>query len=71
MSQKINKIKCLVCNTILESKFRWDFQECGCENGSYVDGGTDYQRIGGVDLTKIFVWNYITEKWGNIQLNED
>lgn len=47
------KIKCLVCNTILESKYRHDFQTCGCENETFVDGGQDYLRCGGKDLTKI------------------
>lgn len=49
------KVKCLVCNTILESKFRHDFQRCNCENQTFVDGGNDYTRYGGMDLTKIEV----------------
>lgn len=51
----MSKVKCLQCNTILESKFRHDFQICGCENSTFVDGGNDYCRIGGVDLAKIEV----------------
>ena len=34
-----NSVKCLVCNTILESKHRHDFQQCNCSNGAFVDGG--------------------------------
>ena len=34
-----NAIKCLVCNTILESKHQHDFQQCNCSNGAFVDGG--------------------------------
>lgn len=45
-----NAIKCLVCNTILESKHQHHFVECGCPNQSFVDGGMLYTRIGGVDL---------------------
>lgn len=49
---KSNKAKCLVCNTIVESKHRRDF--CWCECGAmYVDGGLDYLRRGGTDLSKI------------------
>lgn len=47
------KIQCLQCETILESKSIHDFQQCACENQSFVDGGSAYTRIGGVDLSKI------------------
>lgn len=52
---KINKVICLVCNTTLESKYRHDFKSCGCENETFIDGGLDYQRIGGKDMSKIKV----------------
>lgn len=45
-----NAIKCLVCNTILESKHQHNFRSCGCPNQSFVDGGLMYTRAGGVDL---------------------
>ena len=45
-----NAIKCLVCNTILESKYQHHFLECGCCNQSFVDGGLMYSRVGGVNL---------------------
>lgn len=45
-----NAIKCLVCNTILESKHQHNFRSCGCRNQSFVDGGLMYSRVGGVDL---------------------
>ena len=48
-------VKCLQCNTILHSTFRHDFQQCDCENGTFVDGGYDYCRIGGKDLNLIEV----------------
>lgn len=52
---KKNKIECLSCNKILESKHRHDFVNCGkdCTNETFVDGGKDYQRCGGKDLTLI------------------
>ena len=45
-----NAIKCLVCNTVLESKHQHNFRSCGCPNQSFVDGGLVYIRVGGVDL---------------------
>lgn len=51
------KIKCLECDTILESHSVHDFVECGCPNGSFLDGGDDYMRMGGVDLSKIKYWD--------------
>ena len=48
-----NAIKCLQCNTVLESKHRHDFQCCGCENQTFVDGGYDYPRVGGKDFDLI------------------
>ena len=48
-----NSIKCLVCNTILESKHRHDFQQCNCSNKAFVDGGLSYERIGAMDLDLI------------------
>lgn len=48
-----NAIKCLVCNTILESKHRHDFQQCNCSNKAFVDGGLSYERLGAMDLSLI------------------
>ena len=31
-------VKCLVCNTVLESKYQHNFVECGCENQTFNDG---------------------------------
>lgn len=38
-----NAVKCLKCNTVIESKHRHDFVSCPCGNIS-VDGGLEYQR---------------------------
>ena len=40
-----NAIKCLLCNDIVESTHRHDFQQCFCGN-VFVDGGYDYLRSG-------------------------
>ena len=48
-----NAVKCLSCGTTLESKYRHDFQCCGCENQTFVDGGYDYSRVGGKDFDLI------------------
>ncbi len=46
-------IRCLECYAILHSMHRHDFQACECDNHAFVDGGFDYQRIGGKDFDKI------------------
>ena len=48
-----NAVKCLSCGTVLESKYRHDFQCCGCENQTSVDGGYDYSRVSGKDFNLI------------------
>lgn len=41
----VNKAQCLLCQDIIESKSRWDFQMCSCGN-LHVDGGLDYVKRG-------------------------
>ena len=48
-----NSVKCLVCNTILESKHRHDYVKCHCPNETACDGGLEYQRTLAVDLDLI------------------
>lgn len=48
-----NAVKCLSCGTVLESKYKHDFQCCGCENQTSVDGGYDYSRVSGKDFNLI------------------
>lgn len=45
-----NAIKCLQCNTVLESKHRHDYVRCSCSNEAATDGGLAYQRILAKDL---------------------
>lgn len=49
------KIKCLLCNDIIESMSLHDCKYCKCEACS-IDGGKQYTRIGG-DFDKIVVVN--------------
>jgi hypothetical protein len=50
-----NKVRCLNCEAVLESKYRHDFQMCGCKNQTFVDGGDDYFRAGGKNIELIEV----------------
>jgi len=53
----MNKIKCLVCKTELESISEYDFVQCSCDNKASVYGGDIYQRVGAFDLTKIQIFS--------------
>jgi hypothetical protein len=72
----LNRIQCKNCGDVLTSYNRHDYKTCGCENETMVDGGTDYQRYGGKDLslvdTRSTVYlsdnhelNRIAAHWGN------
>jgi hypothetical protein len=50
------KGKCLKCNTIIESKHRHDYVTCAC-GACFVDGGSDYMRIGYDDIKNFGVWD--------------
>jgi len=49
----LNSIKCLECNTVLESKHQHHFVTCGCKNQTFNDGGLAYNRVGAVNLDKV------------------
>lgn len=40
------KLKCIKCGDIIQSKFVHDFRSCKC-GSIYIDGGDDYTRVGG------------------------
>lgn len=40
------KIRCLKCNDIIESLSVHDYRKCKCGE-SFIDGGSEYTRIGG------------------------
>lgn len=56
-------IRCLSCNTTLESTYRHDFKQCKCPNEAMVDGGLDYCRYGAHDMTKVEIWNSEQQKF--------
>jgi hypothetical protein len=49
----LNQVQCLECNTILKSFNRHHFNQCKCPNETFVDGGFEYVRVGGKDLSKV------------------
>lgn len=51
-------VLCTGCNTILYSVHRHHFHSCSCPNETFVDGGKDYLRSGGVSRTAIRVGTY-------------
>jgi hypothetical protein len=54
-SARRNRVKCLYCGTVLESTSVHDFEACGCPNNTFTDGGLDYQRYGGIDMSVVKV----------------
>ena len=50
----VNLVRCLSCGSVIESHTRWDYKWCDCHS-VYIDGGPEYQRIGGLDRL-IEVW---------------
>lgn len=50
------KAKCLACDTMLISKSQHDFQQCKCENHTFIDGGGYIgSRYGGKDMKLVKV----------------
>lgn len=49
----LNRLTCLNCGEELISYNRHDYKTCKCENETFIDGGLDYCRYGGKDLSKI------------------
>jgi len=44
---------CRQCGEILRSKHVHDCVQCSCPNHSMLDGGSEYTRKGGVDLSLV------------------
>jgi len=49
----LNRVQCRECGEVLTSYNRHDYKTCNCWNETMVDGGTDYQRYGGKDLSLV------------------
>ena len=58
MENKIvyNQVTCLECKEVLISEYRHDYKTCSCTNEAMIDGGHEYVRYGGKDLSKIEVF---------------
>ena len=48
-----NAVRCITCDSILESKTRHDYVKCHCPNETACDGGLEYQRTLAIDLDKV------------------
>lgn len=48
-----SQVTCLECMQVLVSEHRHDYKTCSCPNETMVDGGNDYMRYGGKDLSKV------------------
>lgn len=59
-------VKCLQCGVELVSRSRHDFVSCSCDNRTFADGGSDYSRLGGKDLSKIGRFDYLLNKFINV-----
>ena len=59
----MSKIKCLCCDSILESVHTHDFHSCDCENRTYIDGGNDYMKFGCMAITKVLFWDEETKEF--------
>ena len=55
--RKLSKVQCLGCGEVLLSKYVHDFQHCSCPNYTFVDGGSEYCRYGGMNMNKILIFN--------------
>ncbi len=64
----MNKIKCVECGKEMESEHRDNVVSCKCHNKSFTCGSDVYQRIGGVDLTKVLIWDTKKQEYGNVVL---
>jgi hypothetical protein len=61
MKSKRTILTCPECRDKIYSKHRHDFVQCSCEK-YFIDGGSDYIRIGGEDAIK-----YLSEE----EIDED
>jgi len=61
-----NRVKCLKCNTIIESTHRHDCKFCECENQTMVDGGSDYLRLGGKNMSFVGLWSAEDNDWVSV-----
>lgn len=78
---RVRTVTCLDCGAEFYSRAHHDYRLCGCQQQTMVDGGFEYMRYGGVDMTKVYAriryvpftkqelyqdWNTRTDKLGVI-----
>lgn len=51
-----SQVTCLDCGEILVSQHRHDYKTCSCPNETMIDGGNDYIRYGGKNLSKVDIF---------------
>lgn len=54
-----NRVRCVKCDTVLESRHRHDFRSCPC--GNFIDGGLSYVRAGlaeGASFEDLSEWEH-------------
>jgi hypothetical protein len=58
----VAKVKCITCDTFIESVHRHDFKWCNCPHDSdtriFIDGGNDYIRMGFGDKA---LWEFVDD----------
>lgn len=45
--------RCRQCGTVLQSLYGHDYKTCRCGNETMVDGGLEYGRYGGMDMSLV------------------
>lgn len=51
----MSMVVCKQCGDLLNSKHCHDFVQCKCSNETFVDGGDNYFRRGGKDMSLVIV----------------
>lgn len=62
----MGKIRCLKCETTIESVHRHDFKFCGCSEDKdrcFIDGGDEYFRVGWANINNVEAWCGYHKKW--------
>lgn len=49
----MSMVVCKQCGELLNSKHVHDFVQCQCPNETFVDGGNNYFRHGGKDMSLV------------------
>ena len=64
-----SQLQCLECEDVIVSKHRHDFVRCKC-GSAFLDGGIDYVRYGGKDLSRMKVMTTQRNKYKHEVLSD-